>query len=281
MPKLGLGLGLSKVVVSGGGGETPLDFSALTALPVSRRSAVQAAAETAASTIGGETTAQDVINVLAVGRGFASLLPNDGCLLASSGGATTSQGDAVGAIRSWTGVELATQSNSSLRPISAAAGVFADGTKSMSLGNLSTWTAGEGLAAMTPVFSNTGPISGLWLIGTATNTIVFAADGRSFDSFGISVRPIVITVSPLLEKAIYQVRSSGGTQQAWVNGMAGTQISQAQAFSSTATLFSDTGSRSWTSTMYAFALNSATYTSTQRTLIKQFCAAYYGISGVV
>lgn len=260
-----------------------LDFTALTALPSARRGAVEEAVNLASLTLG--VTPQSVVDALAVGRGFASLLPSDGCLLAASGGSATVQGDPVGAIRSWTEVELASQSNASLRPVSAAAGVYADGAKHMLLGNLSAWAEGESFAVIDADYTATSGtntnVTGLWQIGANNfaTALPYAADTRFYDAFGSGTRITgIINNETVFDKSVYNVQHSANTIIGRWNG---TQVLSGAAntnFMSAATLFRGVSANHYRGWVSAFSLNSALYTTAQRTAVQEFCRHYYGVT---
>ena len=281
MPSMGLGLGLG-LVRSGSG----LNFSALAALPSGRQSAVTTAANTAAATL--SVTPQSIIDALSVGRGLCSMLPNDGCLLASSGGAVTVQGDPVGAIRSWTGVELATQSNASLRPVSAADGLFANGSNSMQLGNFSSWTTGFAQWVGAVVASGGASESsriGLWDFGTsAVNNGLFLGLDRNqwFDDFGQTTRPartysLGFAVDQIV---IYQAKVSSNISNARVNNSVGTpsNVSVTTSFNSAATLFTSQDTTFYTGISKSLLYGDFVPTTNQENAIREFCKAYYGVT---
>lgn len=277
-----LGLGLRLPAIAALGGEPPippLDLSALTALPEGRQAAATAAAETAATTL--SVSAQSIIDALAVGRGLASFIPNDGCLLASSGGATTVQGDPVGAIRSWTGTELATQSNASLRPTSAAAGLSTDGSKTVDLGNLSAYSAPESFI----IFNNAANTinTNYWYISTAAGAQRTAAcpnntNGAVLENFGADARANVgIAEGTLNGKFIYNVGVSSGNRTHRINNDAAIDVAITQGIATSSTLLSSPAGF-FTGNLLAFALNSTNYSTAQRNAVREFCKAYYGVT---
>lgn len=288
MPRIGLGqrvgVGRSRGLL-----RAALNFSALTALPVGRRDAVTAAANAAAATLG--VTPQSVVDALAVGRGLASLLPNDGCLLLTSGGATTVQGDPAGAIRSWTGVELATQANASLRPVSAATGLFADGTKNMSAGNLSAWTAGNAFV-VSQLDGTSGGTSGFWRIGSNITTnqndhipfnqsSVAAAHKKCYTSFGIAAdrAESTLLIDPPTKKIIVFARQSGGNLLLRINGTDFINVpGKTPGFSSTAVILESLSTVRFTGTWSAFSMDSTLYTTAQQSAIREFCRNYYEVT---
>jgi len=257
-----------------------LDFSALTALPSNRRSAVTTAANAAATTLG--VSAQSIIDALAVGRGFCSMLPSDGCLLASSGGAPTTQGDPVGAVQSWAGVELATQSNTSLQPVSAVDGLFTDGSKNLLLGNLSNWAQGEAfsvtaLATDVPDFSQ----SGYWTIGTSVSDHVpLRENGEIFTGFGSDARFAVgagFSVSPFSKKIVANFQQTGTRLILNVGSTTVLDTLATVAFNASSRLLTS-ASTTFRGTWYGLALNSALYTAAQRSAVREFCRNYYGVT---
>ena len=274
MPSLGLGLQLGRSGAAGAG----LDFSALTALPSASQSAVTTAANTAAATL--SVTPQSIIDALSVGRGLCSMLPNDGCLLASSGGAVTVQGDPVGAIRSWTGVELATQSNASLQPISGATALLKITDDVMSLTGLSAGPL-EACVVMTPQALTR---QGLWSVGSVISDVwVPWIDNAIYDSFGTSTRinSSSLSIGTIRSKFIYQPSFDSGTLTLRING--NTVVSQGgltASIISTPVLFRSPQSAdaSESITLHALALNLSVYTTQQRAAIEQFCKAYYGVT---
>jgi len=256
-----------------------LDFSALTALPTARQSAVTTAANAAAATL--DVSAQSIIDALAAGRGLASLLPNDGCLLASSGGATTVQGDPVGAIRSWTGVELATQSNASLQPASGAAGLVGSTGKTMALGDLSAWAEGESMVTLH--YQGTSHHQArLWKIGTSNghgaHPNVLASPPTILDDFGSTARSASSASNSYLDLGIYNPSIAVGGSQ--IYRWNGSQIHAATvnvSFNSAATFLSNpTGS--YVGVVSGLALNSTLYTTAQRNAVREFCRNYYGVT---
>ena len=269
MPSMGLGLQLGR----SGVGVSGLNFSALTALPSGRQSAVTTAANTAAATL--SVTPQSIIDALSVGRGLCSMLPNDGCLLASTGGAVTVQGDPVGAIRSWTGVELATQSNASLRPTSGADGIIGDGAKELALINL---VAGN-LDAVAVLDAAVNPSqNGFWHVGTAGGAWVPFSDGKIYDHMGTSTRiESSSAVSGAFNKAIYQPSlESGLLTLRWNGSTVASQSGLTNALISTPRLLNN-GITGYSGTVSAFALNTSNYSEAQRNAIREFCRNYYGV----
>ena len=277
MPSMGLGLGL---VRSGAG--AGLNFSALTALPSGRQSAVTTAANTAAAAL--SVTPQSIIDALSVGRGLCSMLPNDGCLLASSGGAVTVQGDPVGAIRSWTGVEVATQSNASLRPVSAAEGLFFN-NKEMSLGDLSSWTAGE-LTGVFDADTDGGGASRIWRLSGNSNTNnshLPLNTTEIFETFGQADQSaIVISESVLIpdkfKKLFYNIRAASGQISINVDNKDFGTSSRSIGFPSDARIGRSTlADLFYKGTMSALSLNLTLYNVAQRAAITEFCRNYYGV----
>ncbi|MBE9113945.1 hypothetical protein IQ273_31740 [Nodosilinea sp. LEGE 07298] len=251
------------------------DFSALSALPSARRLALITAATAAASAL--SVSVQSVIDALAVGRGLASLLPEDGCLLASSGGAVTVQGDPVGAVRSWTGVELSVQPNASLRPASISTGISGgSGTKSMFLGDLSAWTEGEGLV----VFQATST-SGFWRVGTQTSNsheeLIPWSSNRVFINFGQDQNRSLITgAMSSFAKTLYSVRAANGSRTVKFNGGADIVHSPITiGFSATAEMMS-TLTQPFYGYWSAMVLNPVVYTASERDAVREFCRNYYG-----
>lgn len=278
MPSMGLGLQLG-LVRSGSGG---LNFSALTALPSGRQSAVTTAANAAAATL--SVTPQSIIDALSVGRGLCSMLPNDGCLLASTGGAVTVQGDPVGAIRSWTGVELATQSNASLRPVSAAGGLFFN-TKEMSFGDLSSWTAGE-LAGVFDADTDGGGASRIWRLSGNSNTNNSHLPLNTttiYDAFGQNSNVVFVDESVLIpnkfKKLFYNVRAASGQFSINVDNKDFGTSSRSIGFPSDARIGRSTlADLFYKGTMSALSLNLTLYNVAQRAAITEFCRNYYGVT---
>lgn len=262
-------------IINVGGGAAGLDFSALTSLPAGRQSAVTTAAESAATTL--SVSAQSIIDALAVGRGLASLLPNDGCLLASSGGAVTVQDDPVGAIRSWTGIELAVQANVSTRPVSGANGLVTDGGRLMQLsglvvGNLEAFWVTQ-TAAASGIFAS-------WAIGSGADSYLPFSDGNIYDSFGTDTRINSIGgVLGIFARGIYNPSLESGTLTLrWNGSTVASQTGLANALAATPRLFQSQSSFFYSGTSQGFALNLTTYTTAQRAAVEQFCKAYYGVS---
>ncbi len=251
-----------------------LNFSALTALPSGRQSAVTTAANTAAATL--SVTPQSIIDALSVGRGLCSMLPGDGCLLASTGGAVTVQGDPVGAIRSWTGVELATQSNASLQPTSAAGGLYGDGSKLMLLGGLSVGSM-EAVCVLDAELSNG---RGFWQTGGGGFSWTPFGDNRVYEHFGTSTRINSGVISNSTDKSIYQPRLDGSTLTLLWNGA---QIASQDGLTpflvapSSRTLFSN-GLEFYIGILSAMAFNLAVYNTGQRAAVREFCRNYYGVT---
>ena len=279
MPSLGLSLGLGGVRVLG----ASLNFAALTALPEERRAAVATAANEAAATLG--VTPQSVVDALAVGRGLCSMLPNDGCLLASSGGAVTVQGDPVGAIRSWTGVELAAQSNASLQPVSAALGLVNSGNKIMSLGNLSAWVEGEGLCTLSPTF--TTALNTLWVVSgiptgfASSREMIPNYNDSSFHiSFGATTRNIIAGQFNTVSNTpfIYNVRTGVGNSVAVINATTIMNRDVVVEFPAEGFLLNrEVVDPGFAGSMQSLTLNSALYTTAQRAAVREFCRNYYGV----
>jgi hypothetical protein len=215
------------------------------------------------------------------------MLPNDGCLLASSGGAVTVQGDPVGAIRSWTGVELATQSNASLRPVSAATGLFFN-SKEMSLGDLSLWTAGE-LAGVFDADEDghaTGA-SRIWrLCGNLnTNNSHLPLNTTSiFECFGQADQSaIVINESVLIpnkfKKLFYNIRAASGQIFMNIDNKDFGTFDRSIGFPSDARIGRSTNADFfYTGTISALSLNLTLYNAAQRAAISEFCRNYYGVT---
>jgi len=257
-----------------------LNFSALTALPSGRQSAVTTAANAAAATL--SVTPQSIIDALSVGRGLCSMLPNDGCLLASSGGAVTVQGDPVGAIRSWTGVELATQSNASLRPVSGADGLFFD-NKEMSFGNLSSWTAGELAGVFDADTDGTGG-SRIWRLGnSADNSHLPQSTTQINESFGHVISRTSINESVLIpnkfKKLFYNVRAASGQFSMNIDNKDFGTFARDIGFPSDARIGrSTTPDLFYKGTISALSLNLTLYNAAQRAAISEFCRNYYGVT---
>lgn len=279
MPSMGLGLGL----VRSGGAGAGLNFSALTALPSGRQSAVTTAANAAAANL--SVTPQSIIDDLSLGRGLASLLPNDGCLLASSGGAVTVQGDPVGAIRSWTGVELATQSNASLRPVSAAGGLYADGTRRMNFTAFTGATEAEGIGVLrmdnSPIAGTANDGGVLWHLSNDILTSAYPfSDGKVYTNFFRSTRfSSTLTRSPTNTLYIVNEQSSSSGLNSFINQVQFVAGGSSFAVPTTPSFLSS-NQDNWRllGTVPGIALNSVLYTANQRAAVHEFCKAYYGVT---
>jgi hypothetical protein len=213
------------------------------------------------------------------------MLPGDGCLLASSGGAVTVQGDPVGAIRSWTGVELATQSNASLRPVSAAGGLFFN-SKEMSLGDLSSWTAGE-LAGVFDADTDGGGVSRIWRLSgnsNGNNTHLPLGTTRIYEAFGQSASAAVdvdesVLVPNKFKKLFYNVIAASGQVSINVDSKNLATASRSIGFPSDARIGrSTTPDAFYKGTMSALSLNMTLYNAAQRSAISEFCRNYYEVT---
>jgi hypothetical protein len=204
------------------------------------------------------------------------MLPNDGCLLASSGGAVTVQGDPVGAIRSWTGVELATQSNASLRPSSGADGIIGDGAKNLNLINL---VAGN-LDAVAVLDAAVNPSqNGFWHVGTDGGAWVPFNEGKIYDHMGTSTRiQSSSVVSGAFDKGIYQPSlESGLLTLRWNGSTVASQSGLTNAIIGGPKLLNN-GITGYSGTVSAFALNTSNYSAAQRAAVREFCRNYYGVT---
>jgi hypothetical protein len=256
-----------------------LNFGGVPALPSSAYSDFTTAAETAATAANTELsaslTAQDVIDTLAVGRGVC-FPAYDGCLDAS-GGSVVSAGSAVGALQTVTGTEIATESNASLRPALTASGAYSDGTKSMSLGDLSAWTQGESFAVVDP---DSGPsFNQLWILGTAAvgfQQHFGGANAGDFlrDSFGGNVRGAVGLTGAQANPCVYNARRSTTNTTIFYNGTQLIDVASTTGFPAGATLF--TGF--FLGTCRAISLNDAPYNTNQRAMLKHFLASLFSIT---
>ena len=290
---MGLGLGL-RLGLGGDGVLGPaINFAALPALPEGRRAAVTASAQAAAATLG--VTPQSVVDALVVGRGLASLLPNDGCLRDGSGN-LTSQGDPVAEISTWTGTRnIAVQSNASLQPVSGPLSLVAAFEKRMELGNLSAWTEGEGFLvlypnSLNPEFSPSVPAEVPWYVSTATGgsdvaeVVPFYSDSLAgfYLNFGASNRSARSTSG--LDQAqnppfIYNPRASAGVQTANINATQILSRAVTVGFPTEGKLFSDNvNTRPYNGAISCLVLNPTLYTTTQRAAVREFCRIYYGVT---
>jgi len=271
MPKLALGnlLGNATSNIDAG-----LNFSALTALPSGRQSAVTTAANAAAATL--SVTPQSIIDALSVGRGLCSMLPNDGCLLASSGGAVTVQGDPVGAIRSWTGVELATQSNASLRPVSGADGIVSDNTKwsEGSTGSIDTpdkeFFCISNYVSTTNYYAFSYREGDQWIINGAQVVLTRSqGDGGLSVSKGANPNNKIIFGSKV--GTTVTIFSNGAQTGSGTLGNS-TLLATLLSFFRTATVASSAGE------LKQFHWVDGTFTIAQKNAVEQFCKAYYGVT---
>jgi hypothetical protein len=263
-------------LIGGGRGASGLDFSALTALPSSAYATFTTHAETAVTAANTELstslTAQDVIDALAVGRGFC--FPTYGGCLDASGGSVVSVGSDVGALQTVTGIEIATQNNAVTQPTLTIDGLLSEDGDSMSLGNLSTWTEGE--AFIVPDVDETGNRRSLWEIGALGNSSIPFSDNKVYDSFGGSVRLTSPVISGVQNASIYNPRNSANVLTANWNGTQILNGSSPTSFSSDARLLR--GSAGYQGLVKALSLNSSLYTTNQRAMLKHFLAALFSIT---
>ena len=274
----------------------PLDYTALTNLPVGRQDAVKMAAITAANKTNiSQNSAirpQDGIGYLDEAN-IGSFLPGDGCIWQDTGKvAVAGLNDPVGLIEAWNGTAIGQQVNVTLKPIARANGVDGNTTGSVGVGDsiidftFDSTGLNDGEAFF--VFdvnwtsSDTVGLTGdvPWDFGDSIPRYVNGTNPLMHDNLFLSARqgPTVFTNGH--SPGIYNTRVDSGNNYTWEwNGATvrtGNVTSALPAAGSALFGSNDVSNRYFDGRIYAMSIG-ANLDSVKRSFIQNFLNEYLGL----